>query len=301
LDAESSCSITLRGGRKLSFADYGDPDGEPIIFFHGFPGSRFDGEHAGQVAAGMGIRLIAPERPGMGLSDFQPYRRLLDWPADVEQLADALGLATFGVLGYSGGGPHALACAYRIPQRLTGVGLLSSVSPVTEPGAMDGMNRSNVLIFRLSRRLPWLLALIYRLNSRVDGVKLMEAAMKKLPEPDRAVMRDRMVLEAVAKDYKEAFRQGPAGPVHEGGLFAADWGFRLTDVTMPVGLWHGEKDTNAPVQMGRYLARKIPMCIATFYPDDGHLSIMTHHIGDVLEALTQGVEQTIQPGVAVSP
>jgi pimeloyl-ACP methyl ester carboxylesterase len=276
----------LRDGRNLSFADYGDPEGSPILFFHGFPGSRFDGEYAGRVAGGMGIRLIAPDRPGMGRSAHMPHRRLLDWPADVEQLADALGLSTFGVLGYSGGGPHALACAYRISHRLASVGVLSSVSPVTEPGAMDGMNRSNVLIFRLSRRLPWLLSLIYRLNSRVDGMRLMEAAMKQLPEPDRAVMRDRAVLDAVAKDYKEAFRQGPAGVVYEGGLYATDWGFRLTDVTMPVGLWHGEKDTNAPVQMGRYLARMIPTCHATFYPDEGHLSIMTHHIGDVLGALT---------------
>ncbi len=287
----SGRSITLRDGRKLSFADYGDPGGRPIFFFHGFPGSRFDGEYAGQVAGVMGIRLIAPDRPGMGRSDHQPKRRLLDWPADVEQLADALGLATFGVLGYSGGGPHALACAFRIPHRLTSAGVLSSVSPVTEPGAMDGMNRSNILIFRLSKRLPWLLALIYRLNSRVDGVRLMEAAVKRLPEPDRAVMRDRTVLQAVAKDYKEAFRQGPAGAVHEGGLFATDWGFKLADVAMPVWLWHGEKDTNAPVQMGRYLARTIPMCHATFYPDEGHLSIMTNHIGDVLSTLADEVER----------
>jgi pimeloyl-ACP methyl ester carboxylesterase len=283
----SFSSMTLQDGRRLSFADYGDAKGKPVFFFHGFPGSRFDGEHAGQVAAEMGLRLVAPDRPGMGGSDYQPHRRLLDWPADVEQLADALGLTTFGVLGYSGGGPYALACAYRIPHRLTSAGVLSGVAPVTEPGAVDGMNSSNVRIFRLSRRLPWLLAVVYRLNSHVDGVKLMEAAMKRMPEPDQAVMRDREVLEAMAKDYKEAFRKGPAGVVHEGGLYAKDWGFRLADVSIPVALWHGEKDTNAPVQMGRYQASTIPTCHATFYPDDGHISIMTHHICDVLGALAE--------------
>lgn len=285
----SACSITLRDGRRLSYADYGDPEGRPIFFFHGFPGSRYDGEHAGQVAAGMGIRLVAPDRPGMGGSDYQPHRRLLDRPADVEQLAGALGFTTFGVLGYSGGGPYALACAYRIPHRLTSAGVLSGVSPVTEPGAMDGMNGSNVLIFRLSRRLPWLLALIYRLNSRADSVKLMEAAAKRMPAPDQAVMRDRAVLEAMARDYKEAFRSGPSGVVHEGGLYARDWGFRLADVSIPVWLWHGEKDTNAPPQMGRYQANMIPTCHATFYPDEGHISIMSHHIGDVLGTLAEGV------------
>lgn len=286
----SDRSITLRDGRRLSYADYGDPEGRPMFFFHGFPGSRYDGAHAGQVAARMGIRLVAPDRPGMGLSDYQPQRRLAAWPADVEQLADALGLATFGVLGYSGGGPYALACAHRIPHRLTCAGVLAGVSPITEPGAMEGMNGSNVLIFRLSRRLPRLLALIYRMNSRTDGVKLMAAAAKRMPEPDQAVMRDRAVLEAMARDYKEAFRSGPAGVVHEGGLFARDWGFRLTDISMPVRLWHGEKDTNAPVPMGRHQANMIPTCRATFYPDDGHISIMVNHIGDVLGALAEDVD-----------
>jgi pimeloyl-ACP methyl ester carboxylesterase len=238
----------------------------------------------------MGVRLVAPERPGMGRSDYQPRRRLLDWPADVEQLADALGFATFGVLGYSGGGPYALACGYRIPHRLSSAGVLAGLGPVSEPGALAGMNASNVLIFRLSRYVPWLLSLIYRLNNRVDGVELMEAAMRQLPEVDRAVMRDRSVLEAMARDYKEAFKHGYGGVLLEGALLAKDWGFNLADIAMPVGLWHGEKDTNVPVRMGRYQASMIPTCHATFYPDEGHISIMIHHIGDVLGALTKDVQ-----------
>ncbi len=115
MDRQDFNTIQLPDGRKLSYAEYGDSQGVPVFFFHGFPGSRFDGEYSGQAAAEMGIRLIAPDRPGMGHSDFQPNRRLLDWPADVGRLADTLGLDKFGVLGYSGGGPHALACAVRIP------------------------------------------------------------------------------------------------------------------------------------------------------------------------------------------
>ncbi len=285
----SNQMFTLKDGRRLSFADYGDSKGKPIFFFHGFPGSRFDGEHVGQVAAGMGIRLVAPERPGMGESDFQPRRQLLDWPADVEQLADFFGFATFGVLGYSGGGPYSLACAYRIPHRLSRVGVLAGVGPLTEPGALDGMNASNVLIFRLAKRAPRLLSQIYRLNNRASGVKLMEVAMRRLPEVDQAVMRDRSVLQAMAKDYEEAFKNGRAGVVYEGGLYATDWGFKLADISVPVWLWQGEKDTNVPAQMGRYQASMIPTCHATFYPDDGHISIMTNHIGDVLRTLADGV------------
>jgi pimeloyl-ACP methyl ester carboxylesterase len=194
----------------------------------------------------------------------------------------------FGVLGYSGGGPYALACAYSIPHRLSRAGVLAGVGPVTEPGAMDGMNGSNVLIFRLSRNVPWLLSLIYRWNSRADGVSLMQAALPQMPEADQAVMRERSVLEAMARDYKEAFRQGPIGVVHEGGLYAADWGFRLADIAIPVWLWQGEKDTNVPVQMARYQARMIPTCHAAFYPEDGHISIVVNHVSDVLRALVEG-------------
>jgi pimeloyl-ACP methyl ester carboxylesterase len=103
MDRQDLNIIQLPDGRKLAYAEYGDSQGVPVFFFHGFPGSRYDGEYSGQVAAEMGIRLIAPDRPGMGYSDYQPNRRLLDWPADVGHLADTLGLDKFGVLGYSGG------------------------------------------------------------------------------------------------------------------------------------------------------------------------------------------------------
>src|SRR5512136_1886359 len=206
-------SIQLPDGRKLSYAEYGDPQGIPVFFFHGFPGSRYDGEYSGQVAAEMGIRLIAPDRPGMGYSDFQPNRLLLDWPADVCRLADSLGLDKFGVLGYSGGGPHALACAHRIPERLTTVGVMAGVGPVTEPGALDGMLRNNIQIFTLSRQVPWLLNLIYRWNMTADGERLMRAGMPQMAKPDQAVMQNPDVLRGMGKDYKEAFRQNPRGVV----------------------------------------------------------------------------------------
>lgn len=199
-------TIQLPDGRKLSYAEYGDPQGMPVFFFHGFPGSRYDGEYSGQAAAEMGIRLIAPDR------------RLLDWPADVCCLADTLGLDKFGVLGYSGGGPHALVCAYRIPERLTTVGVMAGVGPVTEPGAMDGMMRNNIQIFTLSRQIPWLLNLIYRWNMTADGEKLMRAGMPQMAKPDQAAMQNPEVLRKMAKDYKEAFRQNPRGVVQEGAF-----------------------------------------------------------------------------------
>lgn len=274
--------IQLPDGRKLSYADYGDPHGKPLFFFHGFPGSRYDGEYCGQVAAEMGIRLIAPDRPGMGYSDFQPNRRLLDWPVDVGYLGDTLELDQFGVLGYSGGGPHALACAVCIPERLTTVGVMAGVGPVTEPGALNGMMRNNIQIFKLSKQVPWLLSLIYRWNMMADGEKLMRAGMPQMAKPDQAVMGNPEVLRGMAKDYKEAFRQNPRGVVQEGALFACDWGFKLSDIMVTVLLWQGEVDTNVPVEMGRYQASQLPNCNAKYFSNEGHISIVTNHIREIL-------------------
>src|SRR5258705_11547688 len=123
----TQCSqITLRDGRALAYAQYGAPDGRPIIHCHGTPSSRVEGDllFSGNIAAEVGVRIIVPDRPGMGRSDFQAGRSLLDWPNDVLELATALELDTFAVLGSSGGGPYAAACGIRIPARVRGVGFL---------------------------------------------------------------------------------------------------------------------------------------------------------------------------------
>lgn len=287
MDKQNLNTIQLPDGRTLSYAEYGDPQGLPVFFFHGFPGSRYDGEYSGQAAAEIGIRLIAPDRPGMGYSDFQTKRCLLDWPEDVCRLADTLGLDKFGVLGYSGGGPHALVCAYRIPDRLTTVGVMAGVGPVTEPGALDGMNRNNIQILTLSRQVPWLLNLIYRWNMTADGEKLMRAGMPQMSKPDQAAMQNPEVLRVMAKDYKEAFRQNPRGVVHEGALFACDWGFKLSEIQAKVYLWQGEDDTNVPPAMGHYQASHLPNCTAKYFIGEGHISIVTNHIREILAVYIQ--------------
>jgi pimeloyl-ACP methyl ester carboxylesterase len=130
--------LRLRDGRLLRYAEYGDPDGTPLFYFHGSPGSRFEGWFVDEAARRRGIRVIAFDRPGFG-SDFKPGRTIGDWPDDVVQAADAFGFDRFAILGLSFGGPHALACALRIPERLTSVAIVSSVGPFQAPGATDGM------------------------------------------------------------------------------------------------------------------------------------------------------------------
>ena len=126
--SERPQSIQLRNGRRLAYALYGKPDGTPVFHFHGHPGSRLEGKLADRAARRLGVRLIVADRPGMGFSDYQPQRRLLDWPDTLVELADVLGIERFAVQGTSGGGPYALACAFRIPERLTACGVIAGLA-----------------------------------------------------------------------------------------------------------------------------------------------------------------------------
>src|SRR5215475_3198278 len=110
--------LRLADGRALGYAEFGDSGGEPFFYFHGHPGSRLEARFAESAATAAGVRIIALDRPGYGLSDWQPGRAILDWPADVTEAADLLGIGGFSVVGGSGGGPYALACAYRLPDRV---------------------------------------------------------------------------------------------------------------------------------------------------------------------------------------
>ena len=132
-------SLTLGDGRRLAWAEYGDPSGRPLIYCHGFPGSRLEAAMSHDTAARLGIRIIAPDRPGLGRSDYQPGRRLNDFPADLKQLADHLKLGRVAVLGESGGGPYAMAAAAALPERITKLLLVSSIGP---PAAKAGVAAS---------------------------------------------------------------------------------------------------------------------------------------------------------------
>jgi pimeloyl-ACP methyl ester carboxylesterase len=236
------------------------------------------------------VRVIVPDRPGHGRSDFQPGRRILDWPDDVAELATALGLETFAVLGSSGGGPYAAACAARLPHRLRAVGLLGALAPADTPGGLAAMSGPLRLMFRLARVAPPVLRAMLALNLRAmrsgGGQRAGERMAASFPEPDRTLLRRPEVRDGFTACFAEACRGGTRGAAHDMGLLARPWGFDLAAIAVPVLLWHGERDRNVPVAHGRYLARAIPTCRATFYPDEAHLSLPLSHHREILAALT---------------
>jgi pimeloyl-ACP methyl ester carboxylesterase len=282
-------NIRLRDGRQLAYAEYGDPQGKPVFFFHGTPGSRLFHHPDASIAASVGARIIAIDRPGFGRSDSKPGRTLLDWPNDVVQLADALNIQRFAVMGYSGGGPYAAVCASSIPERLTAAGLVSSIAPLDTPQIARGMQGVGHLYFSLDRHLPplaklgcWLMCTTWRHNpdlyfrSQINGLRNSEEARTLLPKM-KAMM---------TADFQEAVRAGTQGITRDLEILSRPWGFRLHVIAADVFLWHGESDTQAPLIMGKRLAKAIPHSRATFFPKEGHWAIYSHW-REILTALVQ--------------
>jgi pimeloyl-ACP methyl ester carboxylesterase len=250
-----------------------------VLCFHGSPGARYEHHPDESIARSLCARVIVPDRPGYGLSDFLPGRRLLDWPEDVAQLADALRLGSFALVGYSGGGPYAAACAFKLPERLTRVALVASPAPPARPGMLAGMEPLNRLTFALGR-LPWPAQRpLYALGAsyvRRDPLRAVRRIVPLLPPEDRAVLARPEVKQVFVEAAAEAFRQGGRGAAWDDRLCARPWGFALDALTTATSLWQGERDSMVTPAMGRYLARTIPNCRANFLPDAGHLVFYTH-------------------------
>jgi pimeloyl-ACP methyl ester carboxylesterase len=281
----------LKDGKSLGYLEVGDPHGKPLLHFHGTPGCRLDVLFGKKFAEENGIRFIGLDRPGLGLSDFQPHRKLLDWPDDVLELADGLGLEEFAVQGVSGGGPFALACAYKIPERLTACGVIVGMGPAYL--STRGMHLGNRVIFFLSRYFPWLTGIMLRKSAREtqDLEKSIERMQEHLDDNfqkhDADALRDPQKLRIFALGAKEAFKRGTRGIAYEAKIFMDPWGFRLEDIHCPnLYLWHGELDTNVPIAKARHMAEVIPGCQSYFFPNDGHYSLPLNRLTDIMTTLT---------------
>jgi len=281
-------TIRLRDGRVLGYAEWGDPDGRPLLEFRGLPSSRLGDAIDPAFLTANRIRRITVDRPGMGLSDYQPHRRLLDWPADVLQLANALQLDRFWLLGTSGGGPYAAACAYRLPDRVVHAGIVSGLGPLDRPGAMDGMNTGERRVMLLARRRPQLARAVVGFAVTVEHHRpgtIHRGLLKALPGCDRAVASRPEVRDSLMDSYWRAFSRGTRGQVHDWGIIASPWGFRPEQIQAAVHLWHGDQDDRVPPRHAEQLAAAIPRSHLTMLAGEGHM-IAFSHIQQILLALT---------------
>lgn len=283
--------IVASDGRHIAYAEWGDATGMPVFYCHGFPGSRLEAQLADAPARALGIRLIAPDRPGFGLSSFAPGRRLADWPRDLAALADNLMLPSFHLIGVSGGAPYAIASAQKLGDRVAGIALVCGLGEFVGDDPTSGMNAAAAAVINFHRQWP-------RLSHWAD-MRLVGPTLRRFPEllfkivvgneiaADREVLADKDVRDAIVASLAEAFREGPAGPGHEIGLLTQPWDINLTEVHQPIQLWHGEADRTVPVAMGRRYASLLPDVAAHFISGEGHFSLVLRYMHQILAGLIQ--------------
>ena len=266
---------TFAGGRRIAWSEYGDPHGVPVVWNHGGLSCRLDAARAHDPALAAGARVIAPDRPGIGWSEREPGRTVVSWGADIEALADHLGLDRFAVLGWSAGGPHALSCAAALPERVTRVATCGGMAPLRSRADTKELGLAvDRLMFPLAQRAPSLAARLVSLASGRRGPEKAKVQMlKALGETDRAVLADWPAKELVGWEGNRVatFAHGPQGTVDDyRAVGAPDWGFAFADVEAHVDCWHGADDELVPRSHAERLASTLPDAELRVVPGSGH-------------------------------
>jgi pimeloyl-ACP methyl ester carboxylesterase len=278
--------VPMADGRRLAVRVSGNPAGHPVIYLHGTPGGPFP---RGRVLYELGVRLISFDRPGYGGSDRMASRLVADAAADVLAIANYLDIERFAVIGRSGGGPHALACAAMLPDQVTRAAVLVSIAPQEAEGLdwFAGMADSNIREFAAAADAPE--SLIVELAQtaakiKADPMRHVATLGPAMPEADRRVVADTGIRALLARNFAEALRHSAAGWIDDALAFCSPWGFNLSDIRVPVLLWHGEDDVFSPASHARWMADQIPTAELLVRPDAAHFGAL-EVVPDVLSWL----------------
>ncbi|WPL11812.1 alpha/beta fold hydrolase [Thiorhodovibrio litoralis] len=237
-------------GRALAWREFGRGDGRPVFYCHGFPSSGREAALLDAPARALGLRLIAPDRPGYGSSDDQPGRALADWPADLVCLADHLGLDRFALIGLSGGGPYAVACAWRMTERLTTCTLICPLGPVYLSEVLAAMNPPARASLALARRWPWLARQVFggptpwvlaRWPGLVERVRTLN-----LPPRDHVALAEGDNQAILNSTISDAMANGARGARRDLHLYTHDWQIPFDAIQAPITIWHGDADATVP-------------------------------------------------------
>ncbi|WP_291524401.1 alpha/beta hydrolase [Acidithiobacillus sp.] len=286
-------SLTLDSGHVVSYEDIGDPNGRlPVLFFHGTPSSRLQLKLL-PAALRDGLRWIVFDRPGYGESDRQPGLTMTEVAAMGEVLVSRLGLDAFQVLGFSGGGPYALACAYAMPERVRCVHLAGSPGPAELPEIWSAFRLQDHVLFTLVRRAPWLLRALLRL--RMAGVqrrpeRFVAQFAAKMGASDWSLLSAPDVLAKLCEDLRGALRQGTAGMADDFAVLNRPWPFRLEDIRVPVHIWQGAQDRVNRPQVGLALAAHLPAAQFHLLESGTHTILLTHAV-----EIRAGLDQDVGP------
>jgi pimeloyl-ACP methyl ester carboxylesterase len=281
--------LRLPDGRRVAFGEYGDPTGQPVVYCHGFPSSRREALLVHDSAAAEGARIIALDRPGYGDSDPRFGRTILEWPADVAAVADHLNLDHVALLGISGGGPYALACAARIPERIRACALVCPLGPIYRPELLATMHWAARNQFAMAKNVPLLTQVIFGpvttgfLSQNPDVVEHFRAIAA--PTVDQQALEQKQVRQVLNATISEAMRTGARGARQDLVLYTFPWGIAFESLRTPLQLWHGEVDGTVPVAHSRWYAAHLPGVVTHFIPGEGHYSLPLHYSRHIMRDL----------------
>ena len=284
-------TVRTPDGRTLAVEDAGDPAGRPVLVHDGTPAGRHLYGPWVADAAGRGLRLIGYDRPGYGGSTPQPGRSVADCAGDVRAICAALGIDRLAMWGWSGGGPHVLACAALLPDLVAAAASLASMAPYGAEGLdwFAGMTQDDVAYNRLLLTDP------EGARSKIDkdregllaaSASEMAQVFEYLAPVDAAVLQGEMAA-WLADAVHEALAPGSQGWCDDAFAHVGPWGFELADITVPVLLLHGRQDNENPFGQGQWLAAHIPGVEAWLLDEDGHVTLAEHRIGDVHSWLSE--------------
>jgi len=280
-------TIKLSDGRILGFAEYGDSLGYPIFYFHGGQESRLSSMFMDSIAKKLNIRIISPDRPGVGNSTFQDNRRFPDWGNDIVELADFLGLSKYSVFGLSGGAPHVLSCIISDSSRIENASIISGATPYNYKGTLKGMWFPVKLIHWFA---SWKNDIQLRklIQNDFDALvnkpeKRIQQFQKYLPKPDKKLMAEHPEYGwEFIEGSKESYKQGIDAVVQEWKLYISDWQIDLNTIHFPINLWYGSADKMAPIYRGNYYKKQLPCSRLKTIKNEGHFSLIRNHLEEIL-------------------
>ena len=278
---ETSLPVPTQDGRLLMAAAFGPHDGRPVLVCHGTPGSRMFSVPDHSLLERAGIRLVTYDRPGYGGSTARPDRSVADAAADVGLVADALTVQRFALLGFSGGGPHALAAAEGLGDRITRCAAVSSVAPMDAEGLdfFAGMSQVNLDEFDAALAGRDSIAAVLdpvAAAVREDVYAFLASLRAELPDADRRALDHPSIDRLLAESITEGLRPGASGWVDDDMAFCRPWAFDVGRVRVPVGVWHGTEDSLVPPSHAAWLCAMVPRA-------EGHLTVGAGHLGPLLE------------------
>jgi pimeloyl-ACP methyl ester carboxylesterase len=278
--------LHLPTGQVLAWAEYGDRRGVPVLYHHGWPGSRLEAWFADATAMALGLRIIAPDRPGFGASTQCNARTFGDWAADAAILLDHLDIDRFATLGVSGGAPYALTCAAALGHRVMHVCIVSGMGPAHGGAALLDFDPVRRLALRLAgRRSPFMRGLLQGAVGPLlarHSDRFVAALARGSHAADRTTLARAEVRSRIAASFREGLCRGAAGAARDLELYAAPWAVPLTDIKAPVDLWHGAADAIIPPRLALHLAAQLPTVTTCLLPGEGHYSVPLGHLDRIL-------------------